>query len=276
MDRDKMNIRKTALTIAMTTALGISATASQAAIIDLDFTGLYTLLDNSGIVLANTSKPYYYDATWGYGVRTQISGTLQFDTYTGAGTGTINPFEFMNGGLVNIVNFELQAIGDGVGGTGSLVLANMVYNWNNNPAESVQVVLDAAGLFTSLADGIYFGTPIDAASCAASGACATPASNDIKKLQFPIGPVPISTTSFNAAGATGYGTTLGQLSLGTDDGIGGSPIDNGVFSTFNANFDFTSLTVAPIALVPVPAAVWLFGSGLLGLAGLARRRKIKK
>jgi hypothetical protein len=29
------------------------------------------------------------------------------------------------------------------------------------------------------------------------------------------------------------------------------------------------------AVVPVPAAVWLFGSGLLGLAGVARRRRAK-
>jgi len=29
----------------------------------------------------------------------------------------------------------------------------------------------------------------------------------------------------------------------------------------------------PINAVPLPAAVWLFGSGLLGLVGLARRRK---
>jgi hypothetical protein len=31
--------------------------------------------------------------------------------------------------------------------------------------------------------------------------------------------------------------------------------------------------IANLAPVPVPAAVWLFGSGLLGLAGIARRKK---
>jgi len=37
-----------------------------------------------------------------------------------------------------------------------------------------------------------------------------------------------------------------------------------------AFFDDVSFDVAPI---PVPAAVWLFGSGLLGLVGVARRRR---
>jgi len=36
---------------------------------------------------------------------------------------------------------------------------------------------------------------------------------------------------------------------------------------------YYSGTISPPSNVPVPAAVWLFGSGMLGLAGVARRRK---
>jgi hypothetical protein len=40
----------------------------------------------------------------------------------------------------------------------------------------------------------------------------------------------------------------------------------------NIFWDNISIT-ADVAAVPVPAAVWLFGSGLLGLIGVARRKK---
>lgn len=39
------------------------------------------------------------------------------------------------------------------------------------------------------------------------------------------------------------------------------------------NFYLTGTVGAAVSAVPVPAAVWLFGSGLIGLAGVARRRK---
>ena len=35
--------------------------------------------------------------------------------------------------------------------------------------------------------------------------------------------------------------------------------------------DFTFAT-SPVSAVPIPAAVWLFCSGLIGLAGLAKRK----
>lgn len=42
------------------------------------------------------------------------------------------------------------------------------------------------------------------------------------------------------------------------------------FAAVNAS---TSLHLTEVSAVPVPAAVWLFGSGLIGLVGFARRKK---
>lgn len=48
-------------------------------------------------------------------------------------------------------------------------------------------------------------------------------------------------------------------------------VDFGEEYITDLTFDPSQLTIA--AAVPVPAAVWLFGSGLLGLVGMARRKK---
>ena len=62
--------------------------------------------------------------------------------------------------------------------------------------------------------------------------------------------------------------------------LGGSGVDS--FNQFTLSMQQTTAAI-PVALsmagamnytvIPVPAAVWLFGSGLIGLVGVARRRK---
>jgi len=71
-------------------------------------------------------------------------------------------------------------------------------------------------------------------------------------------------TAVTLYGVTGNGSGSGSttaFSLGT-----------AIFSLANDTLTFTGNTTSA---VPLPAAVWLLGSGLLGLAGVGRRRAVK-
>jgi hypothetical protein len=70
----------------------------------------------------------------------------------------------------------------------------------------------------------------------------------------------LSGTSISGT-ATKFGSTL--ASTGFDPGSYVSTITNGAS---------TDTITVNIGAVPIPAAIWLFGSGLLGLIGIARRR----
>jgi hypothetical protein len=49
-------------------------------------------------------------------------------------------------------------------------------------------------------------------------------------------------------------------------------VPSGSFIGVAYQFHITG-TIGEQTVIPIPAAVWLFGSGLLGLVGVARRRK---
>ena len=64
-------------------------------------------------------------------------------------------------------------------------------------------------------------------------------------------------------------STIGTTLTAADGGLGGW--GDGLLSPIFVDYANAEITINPVSAVPVPAAVWLFGSGLLGLVGVARR-----
>ena len=65
------------------------------------------------------------------------------------------------------------------------------------------------------------------------------------------------------------------LAISTDDGTSWSGDTNVIVrgtNSYDVYFSDERILQVDARVVPVPAAVWLFGSGLLGLVGVARRK----
>lgn len=87
--------------------------------------------------------------------------------------------------------------------------------------------------------------------------------------------VPLLNTFFNQAPQNSVGaldSSMNFFVITSSTGGGASP--GRVFAFNDLKLDAAGLlSAASVSEVPVPAAVWLFGSGLLGMMGVGRRRK---
>lgn len=278
------------LALAVTTALGTTTitTPASAQVLDIlyfSIDGWFTMMVPDGSLALENDDAV---SAGMYGYRTPIHGTMLFDSATGAGTGTVMPFSFFGGGPLTSTNISLQEIGNGAGGPGPLILANMGLNWYGLNGIPVSLVMDGTGLINFMASdpsvGDSVGSPLAGSftyTCGNQIVCSNAATEDFGFLlgrttyTLPMGPSPLVTTTFNT---TDIGTVMlginpsGTLPL-TDDGIGGSPMKTIPFLIFNANFDITGMRLIGPLPIPIPATIWLFGSGLLGLIGISRKKK---
>ncbi|MGV7235579.1 MAG: VPLPA-CTERM sorting domain-containing protein [Nitrosomonadaceae bacterium] len=80
------------------------------------------------------------------------------------------------------------------------------------------------------------------------------------------------TTEFFSRADYGLSDRSGEAFLGLDGLNGASRIDvRRIFNTNNIVWNIRDISY--VTAIPIPAAAWLFGSGLLGLIGIARRKK---
>ena len=245
-------IKQTILSVSIATIICTTLPTAQATVITTNWDGLFTMIspDGTNLGFQNTSRPYYDDPTWGYGVRTQISGSLTYDSVSGLGTGSISGFSWGNAGIWQTHDLTLQAVGDGSGGSGDLIMGEMLYDWNGRANLPVSVIWDASGFLNA---GSY------AVGQTITNTGVAPASDNIL-TNYQIGPSPFATT------------TIDSVFPISDDGIAGTPLFGGGYDSFNPNIDITSMTVVSVSSVPIPASIWLFGSGLIGLIGIAKRK----
>ena len=76
-------------------------------------------------------------------------------------------------------------------------------------------------------------------------------------------------TSVDLGAVAGWGSDT-KLTVSFQNNLGATTLNLGEYAMIQKKSGAIGLVVNPI---PVPAAVWLFGSGVLGLVAVARRRK---
>lgn len=216
---------------------------SSADFIEFDFTGRLTIATEEGGVASN--QP--------------IEASFSYDTVSGIGNSSLSivsdqwffgaPFIFHD---ISMSRIEGSNLIDGT----------VLVDWNQNNDMPVHVEWDASGLFNAIDMGLQVGDTISGTSLIRNGSVianvnsALPYSDQLSGQTEFISYAPLAATS-NSLGFES-GTPFYGVVAYFDIGSGNS-------------LHVTSYTAS---VVPVPAAVWLFGTGLIGLTGIARRRKV--
>ncbi len=244
---------KKKILVAAMLAAGCSVTAQAATYDAIQDTSVYEFLGNLGEPSGDSSNVLVWNHSSNHGAK----GLMQFDagaiaeaSAAGVGnfTATLNLYQ-----VCELSSFVGACAGD----AGAEVINTDIIMQNNAWSEDAAIVWgdineSTAGPFSTLTQT----TNVD-------------------------GWVTVDITDIMNAwvmGADDYGLSLSQEAYGVVRADNGSiavaafcdsESSSGVCATGAYG---PSVTVSTVSAVPVPAAVWLFGSGLIGLAGIARRK----
>lgn len=237
--------------LAAAVLLATTAGCATADIIHFSFTGQLTVTDvNHTSILQGTDGP-----------QTPIAANLSIDTNAGTGFSDLTfDFSFWDN-PVTIYDVNLSFLEN------NLIAGEMRADWNGSVGNLVTILWDGTGLFNAMAYGLQAGDRISGTNLYRdldNDGYAETWLADVNSA------TPWSDTLF---GGFPYGLNQGPAPIATTAGDFG--IVEGDFIGIQVHLDIgsgNSLYVESISAVPVPAAVWLLGSGLIALFGLARRR----
>jgi len=241
--------------VCLAVTLSTASSIASADIIGFDFTGRLVVADEAGGIISNNGSTY-----------TPIEATLTYDTVTGFGNSGLSITMNGDGFLGSPPTFHDITL-DRIEGT-NLINGNILVDWNGNFDMSLHIEWDATGLFNAISLGLNVGDTI-------SGTTLIRGLVPVNELELL--PLPIDVSSAtpysdslqldpnDKQGPAPLAATSNSLGLGIDSPLPGI---RGYFDIGSGN----SLHVTSVSAVPVPAAVWLFGSGLLALVGFAKRK----
>lgn len=230
-----------------TLGLCLLPTISHASIIQFDFTG--RMIWGGDPIVADSP----------------VAASMYYDTVSGLGGSSLSIVveNFFFGQALTFHDITMTRQG-----TSNLIDGNMLVDYSTSYNMPLHVEWDATGLFNAIDYGLQAGDVISGTNLyhdtndsglfdagdtyLADVLSATPYSDSLQTLPAnEQGPAPIAAT-INSAGF-----------------LAGPFNGNTIFFDIGSG---NSLHVTSVSAVPVPAAVWLFGSGLLGLIGIARRK----
>lgn len=242
-------------------AIGFSVippAVSHAAVINFNFTGGLVVAAPDGSIITNNGSPV-----------TPIAASLDYDTVTGIGSSglalTMDTAFFGAFATFHDISMVRQS-------NSNLITGHALVDWNGNFNMPLHIEWDATGLFNAIDYGLHAGDVIsgtnlyhdanangvfDSGEFLADVNSATPYSDTLQLQPGYYGPVALQ-------GYAPMAATSGSLGLT-------GPTLTGVRGYFDIGSG-NSMHVVSVSAVPVPSAAWLFGSGLWGLIGLARRK----
>jgi hypothetical protein len=286
-----MNVKKTLVATAITAAVGmtgmtISGFASAATLAD----GFYDMIINNTPYTTGPGYGFGSNGAWNSsftfscipGTKGCSSQALYDDTvsspvngkYSGvAGDGVAGTIGIkVEGGVITGTGgLEIDTIFGTAGGDFAQYGSSLGWTGSIDGAGNISLTptgtLATVGDFPSLVDERWNVDNFNGGTGTGTNFVPNPVNSNNAFDSFSTG----TATNANGAinGAAYNGTTAILVKGGSVGGDWGGFLGAQYYEAWNVSFAFTGALPA----VPVPAAVWLFGSGLLGLVGVARRKK---